>query len=173
MLRVPKESLDETKVKTDKKESTDSDQNLETSLNKSKESILSKSKSDEKIRKKKSEEESANSSSESEGCDGPVSDDDLAEATSTSAGQLSVSSVDHNSFLPSNWDDNILPDTFLSGKRRHHKRNLVIEGSCNYFFWMEKIAMVSINILCPDLSVKLCAYLPNNFNPSNNYQIIT
>ena len=171
MLRVPKESLDETKVKADKKESNDSDQNLETSLNKSKESILSKSKSDEKIRKKKSEEESANSSSESEGCDGPVSDDDLAEATSTSAGHLSVSTVDHNSFLPSNWDDNILPDTFLSGKRRHHKRNLVIEGSCNYFFWMEKIAMVSINILCPDLSVKL--YLPNNFNPSNNYQIIT
>ena len=47
MFRVPKESLDETKVKADKKESTDSDQNLETSLNKSKESILSKSKSND------------------------------------------------------------------------------------------------------------------------------
>ena len=30
------------------------------------------------------------------------------------------------------------------GPRRVRRRNLVIEGSCNYFFWMEKIAMVSL-----------------------------
>ena len=95
------------------------------------------------------------SSSESEGCDGPVLDDDLDfDATSSMAG-LSVSGVDHNSFLPTSqlsstsnrkWDDDlILPDTFFSGKKRHHKRNLVLEGSCNYFFWMDKIAMVRLD----------------------------
>ena len=31
-----------------------------------------------------------------------------------------------------------------TGPRRLRPRNLVIEGSCNYFFWMEKIAMVSM-----------------------------
>lgn len=29
-------------------------------------------------------------------------------------------------------------------RKRLFKRNLIIEGSCNYFFWMDKIAMVSI-----------------------------
>ena len=28
-------------------------------------------------------------------------------------------------------------------RKRLFKRNLIIEGSCNYFFWMDKIAMVS------------------------------
>jgi hypothetical protein len=82
----------------------------------------------------------SDSSSESEGCDGPILDEELAASSSS----LNVTSVDHNSFLPPSWDDDLgLPDTFPSGKRRHHKRNLVLEGSCNYFFWMEKIAMVS------------------------------
>ena len=31
----------------------------------------------------------------------------------------------------------------LKKSQRFHKRNLVIEGSCNYFFWMDKIAYVS------------------------------
>ena len=80
-------------------------------------------------------------SSASEGCDGPISDEELAEVAAS--GCLSVSGVDHNSFIPTSYEDFYLPETFPSGKRRHHKRNLVIEGSCNYFFWMEKIAMVS------------------------------
>ncbi len=33
------------------------------------------------------------------------------------------------------------------GPRRVRPRNLVIEGSCNYFFWMEKIAMVRTSVL--------------------------
>ena len=99
---------------------------------------LLESKSTKKIME--AQERSEDSSSESEGCDGPVLDDDSAEGTFSSG--LNVSSVDHAPFLPSNWDDDLIPDTFPSGKRRHHKRNLVLEGSCNYFFWMEKIAMV-------------------------------
>ena len=96
------------------------------------------------------DENNEDMSSESEGCDGPMLDEELAEATSS--GGLSVSRVDHNSFIPASLDDEIyLPDTFFSGKKRHHKRNLIIEGSCNYFFWMEKIAMVSSsdNVTCP------------------------
>lgn len=56
---------------------------------------LKESKSAEKIDKQRAKSE--DSSSESEGCDGPILDEDLAEATS-SAG-LKVSGVDHNSFL--------------------------------------------------------------------------
>ena len=99
-----------------------------------------KSTSLEKIIKK--EKPDQDTSSESEGCDGPILDEELGEATSS--GGLTVSGVDHQAFSPYSLDDDIyLPDTFFSGKRRHHKRNLIIEGSCNYFFWMEKIAMVS------------------------------
>ena len=95
-------------------------------------------------------EKTEDSSSESEGCDGPVMDDDLDDDLASPMAGLSVSGVDHNSFLPTSdpsckrkWDDDlILPDTFFSGKKRHHKRNLILEGSCNYFFWMDKIAMV-------------------------------
>ena len=32
-------------------------------------------------------------------------------------------------------------------RKRLFKRNLIIEGSCNYFFWMDKIAMVSKALL--------------------------
>ena len=100
--------------------------------------------------KTKRREKTEDSSSESEGCDGPVMDDDLDDDLASPMAGLSVSGVDHNSFLPTsdpsckrNWDDDlILPDTFFSGKKRHHKRNLILEGSCNYFFWMDKIAMV-------------------------------
>lgn len=96
----------------------------------------------EKLMDEAKDDADEDTSSASEGCDGPISDEELAEATSS--GGLSVSGVNHNSFTPANFEDDIyLPDTFFSGKRRHHKRNLVIEGSCNYFFWMEKIAMVS------------------------------
>ena len=35
----------------------------------------------------------------------------------------------------------------LKKTQRFHKRNLVIEGSCNYFFWMDKIAMVGAKFI--------------------------
>ena len=115
-----------------------------------KEQLAIKAKAKAKTKKR---EKTEDSSSESEGCDGPVMDDDLDDDLASPMAGLSVSGVDHNSFLPTsdpsckrNWDDDlILPDTFFSGKKRHHKRNLILEGSCNYFFWMDKIAMVRHN----------------------------
>ena len=132
-----KESTSEIKVKSEKPSEEDNITEKEP-INKVKPKVA-KSKSAESLKKDKHDSE--DSSSESEGCDGPILDDELAEASSSSG--LNVTSVDHNSFLPPSWDDDLIPDTFPSGKRRHHKRNLVLEGSCNYFFWMEKIAMVS------------------------------
>ena len=135
-----KESNAEVKVKSEKlSEQQKQEKTTEKEIINAEEPKVPTSKLAEKLKKAKSDSE--DSSSESEGCDGPILDDELAEATSSSG--LNVTSVDHNSFLPPSWDDDLIPDTFPSGKRRHHKRNLVLEGSCNYFFWMEKIAMVS------------------------------
>ena len=49
----------------------------------------------------------------------------------------------------------------LKKSQRFHKRNLVIEGSCNYFFWMDKIAYVSDTHNFPFYlhSTCICMYL--------------
>ena len=45
-------------------------------------------------------------------------------------------------------------------RKRLFKRNLIIEGSCNYFFWMDKIAMVSKPLLFYHL-YKKCKFILN------------
>ena len=72
--------------------------------------------------------------------------------------RLSVSSVNENHF--NNRDEPGQPEeeftaeameamyqAQLAKHQKFHKRNLVIEGSCNYFFWMDKIAMVGTKFI--------------------------
>ena len=72
--------------------------------------------------------------------------------------RLSVSSINENHF--NNRDEPGQPEeeftaeameamyqAQLAKHQKFHKRNLVIEGSCNYFFWMDKIAMVGTKFI--------------------------
>ena len=65
-------------------------------------------------------------------------------STLSPEGGLSVTSVDSRNFLAEVAEEYTAEalEAQLRKAKRFHKRNLVIEGSCNYFFWMEKIAMV-------------------------------
>ena len=152
MIGIPKfnypsqESPVETKAKNVKIESNKTDKEKDVKNLEDKETYKDKEQKKTKFTQKE-RKKTEDSSSESEGCDGPISDEELAEASLELDVGLCVSTVDHNSFLPASWDDDLMPDTFLSGKKRHHKRNIIIEGSCNYFFWMEKIAGVRYGLL--------------------------
>ena len=65
----------------------------------------------------------------------PDTDDDSSPDFTVSASQIDLEGLDGPTLLAPG-----------AGRRPRYKPGkLVIEGSCNYFFWMEKIAMVSLN----------------------------